>query len=117
MKELAGRTALVPGGRAGTIVAGLTVETHVAAAAAHTHDIFGSLNTPINDAKLRSEAAFEDITLSRGRAVLSLNLQAALLTAHARPKKVARTAPFLAGLNGRDVTGQTIHVNGGVFLP
>ena len=58
MKELAGRTALVPGGRAGTIVAGLTVETHVAAAVAHKHDVFGSLDTRINEAALRSEAAF-----------------------------------------------------------
>lgn len=34
-----------------------------------------------------------------------------------RPEEVAGMTLFLAGPNGRYVTGQTIHVNGGAYLP
>ena len=33
------------------------------------------------------------------------------------PEEVSAMVRFLAGPNGRYITGQTIHVNGGVFLP
>lgn len=40
-----------------------------------------------------------------------------LLGRRGRPEEVAAMVRHLAGPNGRFVTGQTIHVNGGVFLP
>jgi 3-oxoacyl-[acyl-carrier protein] reductase len=33
-----------------------------------------------------------------------------------RPEEIAGMVRFLAGPEGRYVTGQTIHVNGGLFL-
>ena len=40
-----------------------------------------------------------------------------LLGRRGRPEEVAAMVRHLAGPNGRFVTGQTIHVNGGVYLP
>jgi 3-oxoacyl-[acyl-carrier protein] reductase len=34
-----------------------------------------------------------------------------------KPEDVSAMVRYLAGPNGRYLTGQTIHVNGGVFLP
>ena len=42
---------------------------------------------------------------------------ATLLGRRGRPEEVAAMVRHLAGANGRYVTGQTIHVNGGVYLP
>ena len=33
-----------------------------------------------------------------------------------KPEEIAAMVAFLAGPNGRYITGQTIHVNGGLFL-
>jgi 3-oxoacyl-[acyl-carrier protein] reductase len=43
--------------------------------------------------------------------------RAALLGRRGRPEDVAAAVRYLAGPNARYVTGQTLHVNGGVFLP
>ena len=40
-----------------------------------------------------------------------------LLGRRGRPEEVAAMVRHLAGPNGRFITGQTIHVNGGVYLP
>jgi 3-oxoacyl-[acyl-carrier protein] reductase len=40
-----------------------------------------------------------------------------LLGRRGRPEDVAAVVRFLAGPRARYLTGQTIHVNGGVFLP
>jgi 3-oxoacyl-[acyl-carrier protein] reductase len=40
-----------------------------------------------------------------------------LLGRRGRPEDVAAAVCFLAGQKARYLTGQTIHVNGGVFLP
>jgi 3-oxoacyl-[acyl-carrier protein] reductase len=41
----------------------------------------------------------------------------ALVGRRGKPEEVAEMVRFLAGPNGRYMTGQTIHVNGGVYLP
>jgi 3-oxoacyl-[acyl-carrier protein] reductase len=41
----------------------------------------------------------------------------ALIGRRGRPEEVAAMVRHLAGPNGRFITGQTIHVNGGVYLP
>ena len=38
------------------------------------------------------------------------------LSRQGRPEEIAAMVAFLAGPNGRYITGQTIHVNGGMFL-
>ena len=35
---------------------------------------------------------------------------------HGKPEEIAATVAFLAGPNGRYITGQTLHVNGGLFF-
>ncbi len=40
-----------------------------------------------------------------------------LLGRRGRPEEVAAMVRHLAGPNGRFITGQTIHVNGGIYLP
>ena len=44
-------------------------------------------------------------------------LTATILARRGRPEDVAAAVCFLAGPKARYLTGQTIHVNGGMFLP
>ncbi|MDO9440731.1 MAG: SDR family oxidoreductase [Beijerinckiaceae bacterium] len=195
------------GGRAEAIVGDITDEASIASIVARTTAAFGSLDIVVNNAALRSEQAFEDITLAQWREVLAVNLEGAFLVSQAalpllrrsdapaivhiggltaytgarnrahvvaakagldgltkamaqdlapdgitvnlvspgliateragrsaeqpdhhkhhatllgrrgRPEEVAAMVRHLAGPNGRYITGQTIHVNGGVYLP
>lgn len=195
------------GGRAEAIIADVTSEDSVRALLERTKATFGRLDILVNNAALRSEAAFEDITLAQWREVLAVNLEGAFLCSQAalpllkqsdaaaivhiggltaytgathrahvvaakagldgltkamaqdlapagitvnlvapglidtaragrsaaepthhkqhatllgrrgRPEEVAAMVRHLAGPNGRYITGQTIHVNGGIYLP
>ncbi|MDB5651778.1 MAG: family oxidoreductase [Hyphomicrobiales bacterium] len=195
------------GGTAEVILADITDEASVRNMVAHTKEAFGKLDILVNNAALRAEVAFEDITLAQWREVMAVNLEGAFLSTQAalplltesdagavvniggltaytgarnrahviaakagldgltkalaqdlaprgitvnlvspglidtarggrsaaepehhkqhttllgrrgRPEEVATMVRHLVGPNGRYITGQTMHVNGGLYLP
>ena len=195
------------GGRAEVILADITDQASVRALAASVESLFGRLDILVNNAALRAEHAFEEITLAQWREVMAVNLDGAFLTTQALmgllrksdagaiinmggltaytgaakrahvvaakagldgltkalahefsplgltvnlispglidtarqgrsadrpdhhkhhatlvgrrglPEEVAAMVRHLVGPRGRYITGQTIHVNGGVYLP
>jgi 3-oxoacyl-[acyl-carrier protein] reductase len=195
------------GGRAEVILADITNEESVREMVARTKAVFSKLDILVNNAALRAEVEFQDITLAQWREVFAVNLEGAFLSSQAalsmlsesdagaiiniggltaytgarnrahviaakagldgltkalaqdlaprgitvnliapglidtaragrsaaepehhkhhatllgrrgRPEEVAAMVRHLAGPNGRYITGQTIHVNGGLYLP
>jgi 3-oxoacyl-[acyl-carrier protein] reductase len=79
------------GGRAACFVADVTDETGVAAMVEATVGRFGRLDTLVNNAALRTEQPFEDMTFAEWRRIVSVILDGAFLTCRACVPHLARS--------------------------
>ena len=71
------------GGRAEVVIADITDQASMRALALTVESLFGRLDILVNNAALRAEHAFEEITLAQWREVMAVNLDGAFLTTQA----------------------------------
>jgi len=96
------------GGIAAGHLADVTDPDAVATMVAATIARFGRIDALVNNAAIRPEKAFGEMSFDDWRRVLAVVLDGAFLCSHA-------CLPHLAP--ARYITGQAIHVNGGGFMP
>ena len=104
---------------------------------------FGRLDVLVNNASIRRQTKFSELTVEEWREILGATLDGAFYCAHAaaphilaaggntgraslpdnlagrqgKPEEIAEMVRYLCSPAARFITGQTIHVNGGAFMP